>query len=120
MDWLGYASNYLVSPHGCGGRGLALYWKQGIKLEILKESNNFIDTKLKHEGRDMFITFVYGEPDQTKRREIWSNLNKIGISRDASWLLIGDFNEILDNSEKQGGITRSESSFVDFDPSSLK
>ncbi|KAF8092230.1 hypothetical protein N665_0421s0018 [Sinapis alba] len=41
-------------------------------------------------------------------------LTDTGISRNDPWLLLGDFNELMSNREKQGGAVRSESSFWDF------
>lgn len=34
--------------------------------------------------------------------------------RDSPWVLTGDFNDILDNSEKSGGPSRCEGSFIPF------
>jgi len=41
-------------------------------------------------------------------------LNRVGVNRKEPWSLIGDFNEILSNSEKSGGPWRPESSFKPF------
>lgn len=38
----------------------------------------------------------------------------IGVCRDEPWLLLGDFNELMNNYEKEGGATRQESTFWDF------
>lgn len=114
LDWLGYASNHLVNPHGSDGGGLALLWKQVINLEVLHSITNYIDTIIIQDGKLLYVTFVYGEPDQTKRKEVWNKLTLMGLARDAPWFLTGDFNEIIDNAEKQEGIMRPESSFVDF------
>ncbi|CAA7021924.1 unnamed protein product [Microthlaspi erraticum] len=63
----------------------------------------------------MFMaTFVYGEPDKSKRAEIWNAIKEQAAGREAPWFLTGDFNEILDNTEKSGGPTRAEGSFVEF------
>lgn len=45
---------------------------------------------------------------------MWTHLTNIGTLRDSPWFLTGDFYEIIDNSGKQGGSLRPESSFVDF------
>lgn len=49
-----------------------------------------------------------------RRRAVWERLTDIGLNRDSAWLLIGDFNELLDNTEKLGGALRDESTFWDF------
>ena len=43
-------------------------WNQYIELEILSANSNFIDTSVKVEGKQFFVTFVYGEPDKTKKK----------------------------------------------------
>ncbi|CAL9240671.1 unnamed protein product [Arabidopsis halleri] len=104
----------LVSPHSPGGGGLAILWKDHIELETLEACPNFIDTHIKAEGKSFFATFVYGEPDKSKRKSIWEQLSTIGQARSDPWYLTGDFNDIIDSSEKQGGPNRPEGSFIDF------
>ena len=48
------------------------------------------------------------------RLAFWTKLSQTGLDWDSSWLLTGDFNEILDNSEKVGGPARWEGSFTAF------
>ncbi|KAG7541952.1 Endonuclease/exonuclease/phosphatase superfamily [Arabidopsis thaliana x Arabidopsis arenosa] len=114
LQWMGYSDMKLVSPHSPGGGGLALLWNQTVSLQILSECHNFIDTRIEAEGKSFFATFIYGEPDQSKRKEIWTQLSALGQSRSEPWFLTGDFNDIIDSSEKLGGPARPEGSFVDF------
>lgn len=39
---------------------------------------------------------------------------RISVEKKGPWLLLGDFDEILSNEEKRGGVIRSESSFAPF------
>ncbi|XP_010474031.1 PREDICTED: uncharacterized protein LOC104753480 [Camelina sativa] len=48
------------------------------------------------------------------REEFWEHITRIGILRNDPWLITGDFNEIMDNSEKMGGPRRPESTFYPF------
>ncbi|KAG7559487.1 Reverse transcriptase zinc-binding domain [Arabidopsis thaliana x Arabidopsis arenosa] len=114
LQWMDYSANKLVSPHSPGGGGLAILWKDHIELETLEACPNFIDTHIKAEGKSFFATFVYGEPDKSKRKSIWEQLSTIGQARSDPWYLTGDFNDIIDSSEKQGGPNRPEGSFIDF------
>lgn len=45
---------------------------------------------------------------------MWMELAEAGLLREDPWFLTGDFNEIVDNSEKEGGPIRAEGTFVDF------
>ncbi|KAG7579243.1 Ribonuclease H domain [Arabidopsis thaliana x Arabidopsis arenosa] len=114
LQSLGCSGTKLVSPHSPGGGGLALLWKQHIDLEVLSACSNFIDTRIRAEGKSFFASFVYGEPDKTKRKAIWDQLSAIGQSRAEPWYLTGDFNDIINSTEKQGGPERPEGSFIDF------
>lgn len=82
-----------------------------IEIEILSSSKNIIDSRIKFKDSVSFISFIYGEPAQENRAGFWEKVSEMGKDREAVWLLTGDFNDILDNSEKVGGLPRSESSF---------
>lgn len=114
LQSLGYSDNTIVSPLNPGSGGLALLWKQHIELEVLSASPNFIDTHVKAEGQSFYASFIYGEPDKAKRKAIWNQLSDLGKNREEAWFLTGDFNEILNSAEKQGGPERPEGSFIDF------
>jgi len=113
LKWMNYHSHLLVSPHSPGARGLVLLWKQHLEVEILSSTQNFIDTKIKVKGKSFFATFVYGEPDRSKRLLIWNQVRIQAAERSDPWFLTGDFNDIIESSEKRGGPDKPESSFSD-------
>lgn len=94
--------------------GLALFWKNNFEVEVLSSSSRVIDTKIKAGSRSFYISFVYGDPVQQRRAEVWNILKDIGLHRSGGWFLVGDFNELMNNSEKVGGPRRHESSFYEF------
>lgn len=96
----------------CGG--LALFWKSDLNLKILNANRNVIDTEITHKDNFFFGSFIYGEPDVSKRCLVWDQLLSISDNRDQPWFLTGDFNEIIDNSEKDGRPLRAEGSFAAF------
>ncbi|CAA7048220.1 unnamed protein product [Microthlaspi erraticum] len=114
LNILNYDHITMVPPYARGGGGLALLWKKEVELKILYQCDNFIDTEVRFQGKIFMATFVYGEPEKANRKEIWTAITERTAGRDLPWFLTGDFNEILDNSEKRGGPPRAESSFVDF------
>lgn len=105
--------HHLISPEGIGG-GLALFWKQEINLKVLEACANNVDTFMEYEGKKFHATFIYGDTDIGKRREMWSYLIELATVRDTPWFLSGDFNDIINNEEKKGGPLRPEGSFTDF------
>ncbi|CAA7036116.1 unnamed protein product [Microthlaspi erraticum] len=110
---LGYDEMITVEPVGLSG-GLAVFWKNNFEVEVISMNNRIIDMRIKMGSLSFFLSCVYGDPIKARRREVWENLASIGLARDEAWVLVGDFNELMNNSEKMGGPLRSESSFWDF------
>ncbi|KAL1195595.1 hypothetical protein V5N11_035079 [Cardamine amara subsp. amara] len=110
---LGYDKCQLVDPEGLSG-GLTLFWKSSYEVEVLQADKRIIDVKVKLGSIGFFISFVYGEPVIHLRQEVWDRLTNIGSTRKYAWLVIGDLNERIDNSEKLGGPPRDEADFYPF------
>lgn len=106
-------NHFTVPPIGLAG-GLSLSWRDDIQVEILFSSPNIIDTRIEAYGIASFVSFIYGAPNPSNRHAFWSKLTELGAGRDKAWLLTGDFNDLLDNSEKVGGPLRWEGSFLSF------
>jgi hypothetical protein len=93
---LGLNKSFVVDSVGKGG-GLALFWDDTIKIDILSYGLHYIDTKiwssdLKKGWRG---TFVYREPRVQDRGVMWQLLKRIKPHCSGPWLMIGDFNEVL-------------------------
>lgn len=114
LQWLHPDQYYVVAPESPGSGGLFLTWKPDINLTVLKASKNYLDTTIVHKGISFHATFVYGEPDHTKRCAVWDELSTLQTNQGEPWFLTGDFNEIVDNSEKCGGPDRAEGTFCAF------
>lgn len=62
---------------------------------------NLVHTELLDlKGNPLSITFVYGQPDYSKREEVWQQLKNLKSLAKPNWLCIGDFNQILTRKEK--------------------
>lgn len=77
LKWMLMENDYLVSPHSPGGGGLYLAWKKEVEISIKSSTNNFIDTAITYKGTSFHATFVYGEPDHTKRQAVWSEISTL-------------------------------------------
>lgn len=107
-----FFGSYYVDPRGLSG-GLAVWWHEDLKVEILFSSKNFIHT-VTIEGQIQnacLVTFVYGPPNVSDRDVFWKKLHELAPSMDMVWLCVGDFIEILYQSEKWGGNFRNPRSF---------
>ncbi|KAL0292490.1 UNVERIFIED_CONTAM: putative mitochondrial protein [Sesamum radiatum] len=98
-----------VSPIGRSG-GLVLMWQKSVEVQLQSFSHWHIDAsvRLEDSGEWWRFTGIYGEPDTTKRVEFWKLLVQLHSQSARPWLCAGDFNEILEHSEKEGGSTRAE------------
>ena len=109
----GYDNLVTVDPVGRSG-GLALYYNSEYQVKVLYSSNRMIDVEAEALGKKVYLTFVYGDPVQDMREQVWERLTRYGLARSEPWFIIGDLNEITGNHEKDGGSLRSADSFIPF------
>ena len=94
-----------VVPRINRGGGLVLFWKNSIKVSVKTSSRNHIDSIIGEGSVGAWrFTGFYGEPVTHMRHESWELLQSLNRSFNLPWLVAGDFNEIISNSEKKGGI----------------
>lgn len=108
-----FTNHFTVPPAGLSG-GLALSWKDNVKIEILYSSPNVIDTCIVFNKKTFFVSYVYGAPNREDRPQFWKLMSDLGAQRTYARLITGDFNDLLDNDEKEGGPLRWEGSFLSF------
>jgi exonuclease III/phage terminase Nu1 subunit (DNA packaging protein) len=95
----------------CVGKsgGLALFWRRGINVELRWMGRMHIDVNVTEEdGFKWRLTGIYGEPRQDRREETWRLMRTLHHQSNLPWLCVGDFNEIMFNYEKQGGVPRPQ------------
>lgn len=110
---LGYYDLHTVEPSGKSG-GLALMWKEVVLIRVLQSDRRLIDTYICWQDKEFFLTCIYGEPVQSERGELWERLIRIGSNRNQPWMMTGDFNELVDPSEKLGGPKRRDGTCKEF------
>ena len=99
----------LIVPSEGKSGGLALLWKEEIKVEVQSYSQSHVDA-LVDGGAGIgwwhFLGF-YGNPNTAKRPKSWAKLRHLKGTLTLPWLTIGDFNEITCVLKKEGGRARS-------------
>nr|AFP55574.1 non-ltr retroelement reverse transcriptase [Rosa rugosa] len=101
---LKFTDHHVVDPIATG-RGLALFWGDAVQVSILDSSPNYVDTVVSFLS-DAFvckITWMYGNPHDNEKRAFWRLMYSRFPVQSLPWLVLGDFNEVLDPSEKWGG-----------------
>ena len=97
---LPYKNRFVVKKPGMGG-GLALMWKEEVRLDIFKFFENQVSTVVtESDGFQWVLTGFYGWLETYERYKSWALLTHISSLVDGAWMCIGDFNEMLSSSEK--------------------
>jgi hypothetical protein len=104
-----------VKGVGKGG-GLALYWQEGITVDLLSFSRRHIDVHVSGGPYDCMWrgTFVYGEPKPQDRHLMWTLMHDLKPLSSEPWLMMGDFNEAMWQEEHFSMTKRSERLMADF------
>ncbi|XP_039687912.1 uncharacterized protein [Medicago truncatula] len=103
---LGYDCCFLVDRTG-RGRGLALFWRNSLHCQLVDFSSNHITVEINDIVLGTWrLTGYYGYPNGGRRTAAWNFLRQLSHQFTGPWCIFGDFNDILDASEKRGRITR--------------
>ncbi|PPS08709.1 hypothetical protein GOBAR_AA11933 [Gossypium barbadense] len=74
-----------VDSKGKSG-GLALMWRASVNDDVVLRFTGF-----------------YGQSDSSQRQQAWNMLRRVSDKVTEGWIVRGDFNAILNDSEKEGG-----------------
>ena len=111
MEWLRarwlFDNCFAVDSVG-RGRGLALLWMNEVRLEVKSFSVQHIDANIKDcNGANVWrFTGYYGNPEVSQRCRSWDLLRQLKNQSSLPWFCAGDFNEIVADNEKIGGLLR--------------
>ncbi|KAK8615567.1 hypothetical protein V6N13_017152 [Hibiscus sabdariffa] len=100
---LGFSSSHRVEAVGFSG-GIWTAWYDTVHVEILLNHFQFIHCQVtsKRDGRSFIATTVYASPNASKRKLLWLYLNRLAPSIHDPWIIFGDFNATLTESDREG------------------
>ncbi|XP_060170365.1 uncharacterized protein LOC132601283 [Lycium barbarum] len=77
-----------------------------VQWEVIMDEDQQITLKIHHQDieKDIIATFVYAKCDEEERLVLWDNLYQLANSMNLPWMVGGDFNVILSDEEKLGGL----------------
>ncbi|XP_028758817.1 uncharacterized protein LOC114717788 [Neltuma alba] len=112
---LGFQEFSFTEAVGFSG-GIWCLWGAGIRrVEVLEQHKQFIHLRVENSRLDSWcMTVVYASPNLAARRSLWSNLSRLGEQMQEPWVLGGDFNATLFDSERKSIAPNSISSDRDF------
>ncbi|XP_015165284.1 uncharacterized protein [Solanum tuberosum] len=84
------------------------------KVEIIMDSVQQVTLRVKLNNKEFYLTVVYARCSVIERLELWDAIEKVAEQSHKPWLIGGDFNVILNEEEKQGGLPFMQSEAIDF------
>lgn len=98
------------------GTGIALFYDESVEIKELAVGLRYIDVLIHlNSSSDQWRgTFVYGEQKAHERVHVWDLLRHVCPNAIEPWLMIGDFNETMWQSEHFSRSERSEKHMGDF------
>ncbi|OIT35225.1 hypothetical protein A4A49_55909, partial [Nicotiana attenuata] len=80
-----------------------IFWNNDLNCNVVEESDQQVTCIIEWMGTNILVTSVYAKCDVGLREHLWNNLRDISQNYKLPWYIVGDFNCIIDTSEKQGG-----------------
>lgn len=103
---LGFTKFHFLPSTGKSG-GLLLLWKDNIDINVVVANEFLLNCIFLNDdrvtGEPWQFTFVYGPPVPSLKPLFWDELLKVGETFMGPWIVAGDFNAILHQSDKLGG-----------------
>ena len=97
-DWSAM-TNY---EHSQGGR-IWLLWRDTVRISPVYKTDQLITVSVAlQDEEEFFCSFVYASNQVEERKVLWEDLihhNASPLFQQKAWIIMGDFNEILDGSE---------------------
>ncbi|XP_060211805.1 uncharacterized protein LOC132639371 [Lycium barbarum] len=101
--------------YNCNGK-IWLFVNDNVDVEILQDLEQQITIKLLFQdwNKSLMVTMVYAKCDHLERISLWDSLYSLADQMELPWLVGGDFNVIMNEDEKIGGLPVSPDEYGDF------
>lgn len=101
---LPFDSWFLVDPIGFAGGILVLWNSARVSISVINQNAQGVHALVEVPSKTpFFLSAIYASPKFINRKLLWDNLRDVAVSVNMPWLLIGDFNDVVCQSEKWGG-----------------
>lgn len=104
----GFGSWFVQEAQGQTG-GIWILWdEQDWQIEVFYHGSQFVHAHVSwRRTNPWLLTVVYGSPHYQQRGELWDFLREVIGDIDSPWAVVGDFNALLHDHERNKGPTRS-------------
>lgn len=98
---LGLEFSFVVEPHGLSG-GLCMFWKHGHQVELVKYAEFYIEVVIHDDEKKVkwHLLAIYASTNERVHCGQWHTLNKKILRYTEPCIVVSDFSDILDSSEK--------------------
>nr|GEW43702.1 hypothetical protein [Tanacetum cinerariifolium] len=100
-----WVSNSVDSRKGCR---IVVGWDPAVFTPALLSQSSqvmYFLVKRNIDGKEIYVSFVYGEINAVGRRDLWKNIkDHNSVAGSFPWVLLGDFNAIVNYNENCRGI----------------
>nr|XP_016491561.1 PREDICTED: uncharacterized protein LOC107811191 [Nicotiana tabacum] len=93
-----------------------LFFDVVVEWELVENTEQQVTVRVFHHdlGQHMMMTFVYAKCSAIERLELWDHLYYLASDMELPWLVGGDFNVVLHEDEKLGGLPVHPPEYEDF------
>ncbi|XP_060177942.1 uncharacterized protein LOC132607882 [Lycium barbarum] len=83
---------------------------------VISESEQQVTLQLTHSSLNqaVLVSVVYAKCDRQEKEELWEDMVALANQQDLPWIIGGDFNVIVSEEEKQGGLPVTFNETLDF------
>ncbi|XP_074347003.1 uncharacterized protein LOC141685822 [Apium graveolens] len=105
----GFSHCFTVDRIGRSG-GLGVFWRNNAACEITGYSQNHVDINFMHNNVAVWrLSCFYGFSERTRRQNSWDLIRVLAGKSDLPWYIMGDFNDLLYESDKWGRLPHPRS-----------
>ncbi|XP_060182476.1 uncharacterized protein LOC132612168 [Lycium barbarum] len=99
----------------CSGN-IWFFVEENVDVEILSDTAQQITLKLFLQEHNLYLitTLVYAKCDEVERMPPWDSIYQLAGSYDMPWMVGGDFNVVMNDQEKIGGVPIVPQDYEDF------
>ncbi|KAJ8440029.1 hypothetical protein Cgig2_020517 [Carnegiea gigantea] len=99
---LKFDGRFRVEANGFSGGIWVLWNKEETQLNIVTLSEQYVTMQVSHNlGENWLFSAIYANPHESRREELWTDLEDFSRTNTTPWLLAGDFNETRNMEERR-------------------
>ncbi|XP_019257690.1 PREDICTED: uncharacterized protein LOC109235898 [Nicotiana attenuata] len=93
-----------------------LFFDAVVEWELVEDTEQHVNMRVLHhdQGQHMIMTFVYAKCSSIERLELWDHLYYLASDMKLPWLVGRNFNVILHEDEKIGGLLVHQPEYENF------